>query len=644
MVPRQNRDSQRSAQKRQMGCGASVASSADDHLDPVAPGQASVSRLNLVSPKRLVAAARLPFAKKKSNTNSSPRLFSTPPAPPGVPPRGSPHCASAAPSSSPARTLPPKLNLGAVQGKQEANETALRKEKLARFEHDCTRIEDFLYVSGDKVARNRELLLSVGITHILNCAGLTTPNCFPGLFAYTTLYVNDAAQEDISCFFYDAVELITKVKSIPGGKILVHCTQGVSRSVSMCLAYYMLARDIKFDDALAFVKERRGIAAPNTGFACQLMLWHKRHTSPYGEGLPLLYTIQPYDRDRPDSMLVAQIRTSVDAHRLVSSQAAVLQHERGLYVWRRRGCSDSHMRLARVHAERLMRYEKAPTPVFLIQGDETPEFLALIGEASGDMAVDVPIQTASPTPLPPPQPLSQPPPTPPPPPPPPPPPHTLSAMGHTPSAPSALNPLPVVSSGADDGGRLRDKSPSPPTEPRDPPPPQPKPEEQPPPPEPTAGLNPFAAAAAMARNSGSAALIPPTPRGPRRDPTAPMVSGKSMEMVEEEDSGADTVFEPVAKMFSLPDWEEIDNFDSDDLWEDRAFLLHVDKEKTNGDDKVFVWFGRDYPGCVEGDVQQVSAACVLQFKAKFDISSDVEVNVMLDGEETDEFWELFQLG
>ena len=63
-----------------------------------------------------------------------------------------------------------------------------------------------------------------------------------------------------------------------GGKTLVHCIMGISRSVAVCVAYLMRYRGIigKCDkigaeEAVQYVKERRKYAGPNRGFMAQLL-------------------------------------------------------------------------------------------------------------------------------------------------------------------------------------------------------------------------------------------------------------------------------------------------------------------------------------------------------------------------------------
>lgn len=52
--------------------------------------------------------------------------------------------------------------------------------------------------------------------------------------------------------------------------MLVHCAAGVSRSASFVIAYLMKKRDMLYPDALRYVKERRKVISPNSGFKKQL--------------------------------------------------------------------------------------------------------------------------------------------------------------------------------------------------------------------------------------------------------------------------------------------------------------------------------------------------------------------------------------
>ncbi len=91
------------------------------------------------------------------------------------------------------------------------------------------------------------------------------------------------------------------------GKVLIHCSQGVSRSTTLLIAFLMWRSDHAYDEVFQHVKAKRGVANPNIGFICQV--WssftnHVHHKSAcigafgkaYASLLLLLLTTWEYDR------------------------------------------------------------------------------------------------------------------------------------------------------------------------------------------------------------------------------------------------------------------------------------------------------------------------------------------------------------
>eukprot|EP01083_Nonionella_stella_P125799 380540_1 len=66
----------------------------------------------------------------------------------------------------------------------EPSELQMKAAKLEKFSGICSEILDFLFVGGDRVARDRTLLRSKGITSIVNCARDICDNYFPDDFLY----------------------------------------------------------------------------------------------------------------------------------------------------------------------------------------------------------------------------------------------------------------------------------------------------------------------------------------------------------------------------------------------------------------------------------------------------------------------------
>ncbi|KAL6749820.1 protein-tyrosine phosphatase-like protein [Haematococcus lacustris] len=159
------------------------------------------------------------------------------------------------------------------------SETQLRRQKYQFFEKQCSEVASGLFLSGDWVARNRELLHNHGITHVVNCVGFVCQEYFKGELDYKTYFLQDTPAEDILCVLYDVFEYIDTALS-SGGRVLVHCSQGVSRSASLVIAYLMWREKASYDDIFARVKAIRGVANPNIGFTCQLLQWQKRRNAP----------------------------------------------------------------------------------------------------------------------------------------------------------------------------------------------------------------------------------------------------------------------------------------------------------------------------------------------------------------------------
>ena len=59
-------------------------------------------------------------------------------------------------------------------------------------------------------------------------------------------------------------------------RVLIHCTQGISRSASTVIGYLMLYRDMDLRTAYHFVKSRRPIVDPRDNFIVELGKLEKR--------------------------------------------------------------------------------------------------------------------------------------------------------------------------------------------------------------------------------------------------------------------------------------------------------------------------------------------------------------------------------
>ncbi|KAJ6311662.1 hypothetical protein OIU77_013422 [Salix suchowensis] len=117
-----------------------------------------------------------------------------------------------------------KLDLSSIQRNPDRNVGLVKKDKIAFFGKECSKVAEHVYLGGDAVARDREILKQNGITHVLNCVGFVCPEYFKADFVYRTLWLQDSPSEDITSILYDVFDYFEDVRE-QGGGFFVHCCQ-----------------------------------------------------------------------------------------------------------------------------------------------------------------------------------------------------------------------------------------------------------------------------------------------------------------------------------------------------------------------------------------------------------------------------------
>lgn len=270
---------------------------------------------------------------------------------------------------------------------QDGREFQFKRDKLAFFDKECSRIAEHIYLGSDAVAKNREILRKNGITHVLNCVGFVCPEYFKIDLVYKTLWLQDSPSEDITSILYDVFDYFEDVRE-QGGRVLVHCCQGVSRSTSLVIAYLMWREGQSFEDAFQFVKAARGVTNPNMGFACQLLQCQKRvHAVPVSPSSMLrMYRLAPHSSYDPLHLVPKMInRPSKQA--LDSRGAFIVHVPSAIYIWNGKNCSSVMSNNAMAAAFQVIRYERAKGPILNIrEGEEPTEFWDAL--ASGQLPID----------------------------------------------------------------------------------------------------------------------------------------------------------------------------------------------------------------------------------------------------------------
>ncbi|KAA8540628.1 hypothetical protein F0562_024453 [Nyssa sinensis] len=130
-------------------------------------------------------------------------------------------------------------------------------------------ISGSLFIGGALAARSVYTLQHVGITHILclcsNEIGQSDSQ-YPELFEYKNFSIHDNEDTNISNIFEEAHDFIDRVEQ-KGGKVLVHCFEGRSRSATLVIAYLMLRKNFTLLQAWNSLKRVHRRAQPNDGFA-----------------------------------------------------------------------------------------------------------------------------------------------------------------------------------------------------------------------------------------------------------------------------------------------------------------------------------------------------------------------------------------
>ncbi|KAG2137076.1 protein-tyrosine phosphatase-like protein [Suillus clintonianus] len=127
-------------------------------------------------------------------------------------------------------------------------------------------ITDNVFIGNLSAALSTDVRKKFGITHILSvCTEYSSTD-----HNHLTIPVQDSEYEDLLIHLPQGCSFIQSALD-QGGKVLVHCAMGVSRSPTVVCAYLMSTQRLSAHRAIQYVRKRRPKIHPNYGFMKQLI-------------------------------------------------------------------------------------------------------------------------------------------------------------------------------------------------------------------------------------------------------------------------------------------------------------------------------------------------------------------------------------
>ncbi|KAK6620914.1 hypothetical protein RUM43_011213 [Polyplax serrata] len=162
----------------------------------------------------------------------------------------------------------------------QISDRRLGRDSAFSYLSDITEIKPHLLLCG-AVALRGNILEELNVTCVINATRELPDTPLPNSTEQDTLYlrvnVEDKPDSNILQWLDMVTDIVHQVK-MAGGKTLIHCVAGISRSATLCLAYLIRYEDYSLHDAYLLLKSLRHTIRPNSGFFGQLIEFEKQIT------------------------------------------------------------------------------------------------------------------------------------------------------------------------------------------------------------------------------------------------------------------------------------------------------------------------------------------------------------------------------
>ncbi|KAL3989270.1 Dual specificity phosphatase catalytic domain family protein [Acanthocheilonema viteae] len=133
---------------------------------------------------------------------------------------------------------------------------------------DISEVRPYLYLSGFGCITEKKLR-DLGITHIIDATNLPNNPHFEGI-EFLDIMIDDSLIANLIPHFESTAQFIRNAQK-KGGKTLIYCAAGISRSSSLCIMSLVLNEGLSLREAYYDVLDKRPFISPNMSFWRQMI-------------------------------------------------------------------------------------------------------------------------------------------------------------------------------------------------------------------------------------------------------------------------------------------------------------------------------------------------------------------------------------